>query len=666
MMDFKMSVIPEYIHGGGGMKLEDNIKPISAMDYSHMKTTLSAYDLNSIKSHQHHTTFHEHNLSAPADKEDDMSGSLKHHPLHHLHPYHHPGLTSSSGPTHHDLFGVKDRSYSADDQVLKRLTATHGEQGGTDVTSLRPLNHIHDHVSKSFPDSSVNFGGVASKYDGINGGSSLDGVMTSQRDHDKDYGCPTQDSTASPPLSASMPSALYSRLYNGETDGSSYFSPFKFFPQYASAPAAAADKDYEKLYMPHHQDHTTTLSHYKSQNLLNDAPSGNDTAVANAPKSYAYFDRSDPTLKNSDVVKNGSINISGSNHSNSNNNAHSMGSIKSKPENRDERILSKSHNSNSGAILKQETVVESSNKPSKIVKSESDSFSKSSSTNSENSTKSPGSHNDTKPPTPNNKDNPESFKDPNVKPPYSYVALIAMAIKESAEKRLTLSGIYQFIIGRFPYYEKNKKGWQNSIRHNLSLNECFVKVAREGGGERKGNFWTLDPAFEDMFEKGNYRRRRRMKRPYRPTLSLHKPLFSDHTHALNQFAFNNYFNTPSYSQYSGYSPWALTHNTGATNMGVSQLPAYRSCQRMSAANSALNGLHHQYSTMGVGMGMGVGLGAAGTQVAPSMPSPSNYPSPYPQFSEYSAVGGGSTFGFQYRQQGEAFNSAHYNSYWADR
>ncbi|NXM90605.1 FOXB2 protein, partial [Oenanthe oenanthe] len=102
------------------------------------------------------------------------------------------------------------------------------------------------------------------------------------------------------------------------------------------------------------------------------------------------------------------------------------------------------------------------------------------------------------------------------KPPYSYISLTAMAIQHSAEKMLPLSDIYKFIMERFPYYREHTQRWQNSLRHNLSFNDCFIKIPRRPDQPGKGSFWALHPDCGDMFENGSFLRRRKRFKVLRP------------------------------------------------------------------------------------------------------------------------------------------------------
>ncbi|XP_054632632.1 forkhead box protein B1a [Dunckerocampus dactyliophorus] len=122
------------------------------------------------------------------------------------------------------------------------------------------------------------------------------------------------------------------------------------------------------------------------------------------------------------------------------------------------------------------------------------------------------------------------------KPPYSYISLTAMAIQSCPEKMLPLSEIYKFIMDRFPYYRENTQRWQNSLRHNLSFNDCFIKIPRRPDQPGKGSFWALHPSCGDMFENGSFLRRRKRFKVLGASDHLAPSKQSDAAHYLQQQA----------------------------------------------------------------------------------------------------------------------------------
>ncbi|XP_078607854.1 uncharacterized protein LOC144879875 [Branchiostoma floridae x Branchiostoma japonicum] len=112
------------------------------------------------------------------------------------------------------------------------------------------------------------------------------------------------------------------------------------------------------------------------------------------------------------------------------------------------------------------------------------------------------------------------------KPPVSYTAMIAAVIQESPEKKLTLLQIVDELKKRYSFFNGDYKGWKNSVRHNLSLNKCFVKVPRDADRPfGKDNFWTVDGIESYLNPDGTFRQRRKRAQP--GTATTRKAVRSD-------------------------------------------------------------------------------------------------------------------------------------------
>ncbi|XP_004454003.2 forkhead box protein K1 [Dasypus novemcinctus] len=124
------------------------------------------------------------------------------------------------------------------------------------------------------------------------------------------------------------------------------------------------------------------------------------------------------------------------------------------------------------------------------------------------------------------------------KPPYSYAQLIVQAISSAPDRQLTLSAIYAHITKHYPYYRTADKGWQNSIRHNLSLNRYFIKVPRSQEEPGKGSFWRIDPPSEAKLVEQAFRKRRQrgvscFRTPFGPLSSRSAPASPTHPGLLS-------------------------------------------------------------------------------------------------------------------------------------
>ncbi|KAK6481671.1 forkhead box protein K1-like isoform X1 [Huso huso] len=163
------------------------------------------------------------------------------------------------------------------------------------------------------------------------------------------------------------------------------------------------------------------------------------------------------------------------------------------------------------------------------------------------------------------------------KPPYSYAQLIVQAISSAQDRQLTLSGIYAHITKHYPYYRTADKGWQNSIRHNLSLNRYFIKVARSQEEPGKGSFWRIDPSSEAKLVEQAFRKRRQrgvscFRTPFGPLSSRSAPASPTHPGLLSPHSSG--LQTPECLSREG-SPVPHDHDFGSK---LASVPEYRYTQ----------------------------------------------------------------------------------------
>lgn len=203
----------------------------------------------------------------------------------------------------------------------------------------------------------------------------------------------------------------------------------------------------------------------------------------------------------------------------------------------------------------------------------------------------------------------------NIKPPHSYATMITQAILSTEEGELSLSDIYKHIATNYSYYRYTKAGWQNSIRHNLSLNKAFEKVPRKPGEPGKGMKWRISEETQrDFLEKWQSGKMGKVRRGSSVTrqLQAHMAHFNSLPIQRENFSFNDQRQSNGKSQSNHNSEFKQKpklENNGKTISRKSQSPNLQGSDSQSS-NSSYTQQDHESS-----------------RLSPSHPHPSDLPLP---------------------------------------
>ncbi|RKP19420.1 hypothetical protein ROZALSC1DRAFT_28976, partial [Rozella allomycis CSF55] len=102
------------------------------------------------------------------------------------------------------------------------------------------------------------------------------------------------------------------------------------------------------------------------------------------------------------------------------------------------------------------------------------------------------------------------------KPPFSYASLIAQAINVQEDKKVTLSGIYEYIMNKYPYYRNAPVGWQ-----------AFIRVPKSEDTPGKGAFWAIQPGYEIYFRKDGHYKCKRSKNVPGSSMNMGQPMMEN-------------------------------------------------------------------------------------------------------------------------------------------